>query len=134
MGTKQQADHSFVRVESARPITEPEHVDNSYGVCTTASTSSTAFKQQIYDQFVNARELAHGPVVLQLSFIVGPRRNWLNLWKQTIDTLDLILGRTRPDQPWNPRDGRIVEAGLHCTVDSSLGNDVIIEIAVSATG
>ena len=99
-GTKQHADHSFVRVESARPITEPEHVDR-YGVRTTASSSSTAFKQEIYDQLVNARELPHGPVVLQLSFVVGPRRNWLNLWKQTIDTLDLILGRTRSDP--NPR-------------------------------
>ncbi len=132
-GTKQHADRSFVRVESARPITEPKHVDYRCDVHTTASGSSTAFKQQIHDQLVNAHELREGAVALQLSFIVGPRRNWLNLWKQTIDALDLLLGRTQPSRAWNPRDGRIVDLGLHSAVDSILANDVIIGISASAS-
>ncbi|MGH3977720.1 MAG: hypothetical protein ACRDRZ_01770 [Pseudonocardiaceae bacterium] len=133
-GTKQHTNRSFVRVESARPVTEPEHVDYRCDVRTTASGSSNAFKQQIQDRLVNARELREGAVALQLSFAVGPRRNWLNLWKQTIDALDLLLGRTRPGQDWHPRDGRIVDLGLHCAVDSTLANDVIIGIRASASG
>jgi hypothetical protein len=80
----------------------------------------------------SARELAEGTVALQLSFVVGPRRNWLNLWKPTIDALDLLLGRTRPDRAWHPRDGRVVDLGLHCAVDGTLANDVIIGIRASA--
>lgn len=57
-GTKQHADRSSVRVASARPIIEPEHVDYRCEVRTTASGTSTAFKREIHDQLVNARELA----------------------------------------------------------------------------
>ena len=60
--------------------------------------------------------------------MVGPRRNWLNLWKQTIDALDPLLGRTRPDRAWHPRDGRITELGVHCTVDQFAGNKVVVGI------
>jgi hypothetical protein len=100
-------------------------------VHTTASGSTTAYKQEIHDQLVGATELPMGPVSLQISFIVGPRRNWLNLWKPTIDALDLLHGRTRPDRQWHPRDGRITELGLHCTIDDHLGNDVFMAIATS---
>jgi hypothetical protein len=47
----------------------------------------------------------------------------------TIDSLDLILGRTDAARLWHPQDGRITELGLHCQVDSDLGNDVLIAIA-----
>jgi hypothetical protein len=74
-------------------------------------------------------------VHLQLAFVVGPKRNWPNLWKPTFDALDPLLGRTGPDRDWHPRDGRIVDLGLHVDVDPSLGNDVVISIAVmSASG
>ena len=64
-----------------------------------------------------------------------PQRNWLDLWKPTIDALDPLLGRTHPDRDWHPRDGRIVDLGLHLDVDPSLGNDVVISIAAtSASG
>ena len=69
---------------------------------------------------------------LQLSFIVGPRRNWLNLWKPTIDALDQIPGRTTPERSWHPLDGRVVELGLHCRVDPGLGNQVVIGVAAHA--
>ena len=130
--TKQHADASFVRVEPAVPVTDATCCGYRADVHTTASGSTTAFKQQIHDQLVGATELALGPVALQIGFIVGPRRNWLNLWKPTIDALDQLLGRTRPDRAWHPRDERITELGLHRTTDDDLGNDVLIAIRVNS--
>ena len=99
-------------------------------VHTTASYEDTAYKRQISSQINDSVvELDEGPVALQLAFTVGPGRNWTNLWKPTIDSLDTILGRTHPARLWNPRDDRITELGLHCHVDGHLGNDVLIAIA-----
>lgn len=103
-----------------------------HAVRTSASSQQAAFKQQIHDQLSSATTLTDGAVSLQLSFTIGRLRNWLNLWKPTIDALDQILGRTEPDRPWHPRDGRIVEMGLHCDVDPTLNNDVVIAVAVNA--
>ena len=50
-------------------------------------------------------------------------------WKPTIDALDRLLGRTLPDREWHPRDGRIIELGLHRTIDGTLGDEVMIAIA-----
>lgn len=84
--------------------------------------------QQLADQDL----LPDGAVTLQLSFTVGPRRNWANLWKPTIDALGRLLGRSDPGRPWHVHDGRIVELGMHCKVDAALGNDVVIAIATSS--
>jgi hypothetical protein len=94
--------------------------------------TSTAYKQQIHDQLAHAAVLPDGPVRLELSFTIGPRRNWLNLWKPTIDALDALLGRTHPDRAWHPRDGRITALGLHHTTDPAIRNDVIIAIVAAA--
>ena len=75
-----------------------------------------------------------GPIALELAFVVGPGRNWLNLWKPTIDALDRLLGRTRPDREWHPRDGRIIELALHKSIEEALGNDVAVTIAARAPG
>jgi hypothetical protein len=99
-------------------------------VQTTASSATTAYKQQVHDAVQGAGELPDGPVSLQLSFAVGPRRNWVNLWKPTIDALGPLLG-TDSNRPWNPRDGRIVELGLHRSVVATLQNDVLIAIAAT---
>jgi hypothetical protein len=74
-------------------------------------------------------EIPGGAVWLQVSFTVSPGRNWLKLWKPTIDALDPLLGRTREERDWHPRDGRITNLGLHLTIDPSLGNDIIVRIA-----
>lgn len=95
---------------------------------TTASASTAAFKEQIYAAVAGAAELPAGPVRIELAFVVGPRRNWLNLWKRTIDSLDPLLGRTYPDRAWHPRDGRITELGMHLTLDSALRDDVVIGV------
>jgi hypothetical protein len=102
-------------------------------VRTIASASTTAYKQQIHDH-VHGSLPRTGPVALETSFTVGPTRNWLNLWKATIDALDGLLGQTVPGQSWLPRDGQIVELGLHRRVDDSFGNDVVLAIAATQVG
>jgi hypothetical protein len=99
---------------------------------TTASASTVAFKEQIHAAVAGAAELPAGPVRLELAFVVGPRRNWINLWKQTIDSLDPLLGRTQPDRDWHPLDGRITQLGMHRTVDPTASNEVAIGIAAQA--
>jgi hypothetical protein len=128
-GTKQHADSSFVRIEQAIPAPTAPAFDCCYTVRTTASSQSPIFKEQIRDQLTEATPLPPGPVRIQISFTVGPGRNWLNLWKPTIDALGLILGHASGTGPWAPLDGRIVDLGLHCHVDPVLGNHVLIAIA-----
>jgi hypothetical protein len=130
--TKSHGESSFVRVGPAVAVTEPVRADVSIDVHTTASSSSTAYKQQIHDQLARAVQLPAGPVSLQLSFVIGPTRNWLNLWKPSIDALGTLLGHSRPNHLWHPRDGRITELGLHVSTDPNLRNDVWIAIRASA--
>ena len=97
-----------------------------------ASASTVAFKEQVHAAVAGAEELPVGPVRLELAFVVGPGRNWLNLWKQTIDSLDPILGRTYPGRAWQPLDGRITELGMHLTVDpAARRSDVAVGIAAA---
>lgn len=44
---------------------------------TTAASESVAFKQQIHDAVDVAAELPEGPVRLEISYTVGPGRNWI---------------------------------------------------------
>jgi hypothetical protein len=69
-------------------------------------------------------QLPAGPVALQLSFALGPDRNWLSMWKPSIDGLEPLLGRTYEDREWNPLDGRIVRLGLHRHINAGLGRAV----------
>jgi hypothetical protein len=128
--TKRHHEQSFVRIEAARETASPS--TDVLVAATTASASTVAFKEQIRAAVMGAAELPAGPVRLELAFVVGTRRNWLNLWKQTIDSLDPLLGRTRPDRDWHPLDGRITELGLHRTVDPTAGNEVVVGIAANA--
>jgi hypothetical protein len=128
--TKQHHQQSFVRIEAAREIPPPS-IDVLIAA-TTASASTVAYKEQIHAAVAGVAELPAGPVRLELAFVVGPRRNWLNLWKQTIDSLDPVLGRTRPDRAWHPLDGRITELAMHLTVDPTACNEVFVGIAAHA--
>jgi hypothetical protein len=58
-------------------------------------------------------------------------RNWLNLWKRTIDSLDPLLGVDPAGRAWHPLDGRITELGMHLSVDPALRHDVMIGIAAA---
>ena len=125
--TKRSGGHSAVRIEAAREVPAP-----STGVLhatTTASWDGPAAKEQIRWAILDAPELPDGPVRLELAFTVGPSRNWLNLWKPTIDSLGALLGHEQPFRPWNPRDGRITELGMHLDIDPSLRYGVLIGIA-----
>ncbi|WP_233414187.1 hypothetical protein [Nucisporomicrobium flavum] len=73
-------------------------------------------------------------MALQLAFVVGPRRNWANLGKPTIDSLGPLLGRDPGAREWNVRDGRIVDLGLHCVVDPALRYEVLIAVRGSPSG
>ena len=73
----------------------------------------------------HASEIRAEGVQLQLAFVVGPHRNWLSVWKPTIDALDPLPGRTRPDEDWHSKDGRIIDLELQVGVDASLGHDVL---------
>lgn len=128
--TKQHSAQSYVRIDSAREVSAP--ASNVFTVTTSASWEFRAAQEQIHAAVADAPELPAGPVSLELSFVVGPRRNWVNLWKQTIDALDPLLGRTYPDRAWHPRDGRITELGMHRTVDHAAGNTITIAIAATA--
>ena len=129
--TKRHAEISRVLAAPAHETTGP---GTTYTVRTTASASTTAYKEQVRSAVVDAAEIPAGPVQLQLAFVVGPQRNWLTLWKPTIDALDPLLGRTREDRDWHPQDGRITDLGLHVTVDASLGHDVLLSIAAAPAG
>lgn len=127
--TKQHRESSLVRICAAQEVAPP-----SEGVLqarTTASSDSPDFKRQVYAAVADAEQLRQGPVRLELAFVVGPRRNWLNLWKQTIDSLDPLLGQSLPKRPWHPLDGRITELGMHVTIDDARQWNVDIGIAAS---
>jgi len=98
---------------------------------TTASYTKPAYKEQIHTAVAGPAELPTGPVRLELAFVVGPGRNWLTLWKPTIDSLDPLLGRDPSDRAWHPLDGRITELGMHLTVDPALRHDVVVGIAAA---
>jgi hypothetical protein len=128
--TKEIGDVSRLRVSPVDPVLEPE--GNVVRVLhTTASAGTVAYKQQLQAQLLSLTELDAGAVSLQLAFVVGPRRNWANLWKQTIDSMGSLLGRTSPNREWAPKDGRITELGLHRTLDPRLGDDVVVTLAAS---
>lgn len=127
--TKQHHEQSFVRIEAAREMPPPS--TDVLVAKTTASASTLAYKEQIHAAVAVAAELPAGPVRLELAFVVGPSRNWLNLWKQTIDSLDPLLGCTYPGRAWHPLDGRIIELGMHLTVNPAFRYDVVVGIAAT---
>ncbi len=129
--TKRHAEASSIYVGPAMSLPNPPAADRHFDVRTTVSSETIDYKEQISDQLAEVEALPEGPVTLELSFTVGTRRNWTNLWKPTIDSLDRLLGQTIPGRPWHPRDGRIVELGLHRCVDPSIGDHVNIAGAAS---
>lgn len=128
--TKHHADLSQVLIAAARETAAP--TTPLLTVRATGSTGGVAYKEQVRAAVASAGEIPAGPVRLEVAFVVGPHRNWLNLWKSTIDALDPLLGRTYANSDWNPKDGRITELGLHASTDRSIGHDVLIAIAATS--
>jgi hypothetical protein len=129
--TKRSGGNSAVRIEAAREVAAPS--TEVLHVSSTASWDGPAAKEQIRTALAGVSELPDGPVKLELAFTVGPSRNWINLWKPTIDSLGALLGHEHPFREWNPRDGRITELGLHLHVDSSFRYEIMIGIAALPT-
>ena len=127
--TKQYSEQSFVRIEAAREIQPQRDVLVASPI---AAAWTPTYQEQIYAAVAGASELPAGPVRLELAFVVGPGTNWVYLWKQTIEALDPIWGRTRPGRAWHPLGGRITELGMHLTVDSTFRYDVVIGIVAAA--
>jgi len=126
--TKAPGERSYVRIEPARPAA-PEDGWQRWSARTTVSTAhEKAWKDQVKSALTGAEELTPGPVGLQVSFTVAPGRSWLNLWKLAIDALDPLLGRSFPDDEYDPRDGRVVRLGLHVRVDPAVGWDTVLAI------
>jgi hypothetical protein len=127
--TKQHREQSFVRIEAARERLNPA---TDVVIVRTPSAKNQDYKEQINASVADSTKLPDGPVRLELTFIVGPTRNWLELWKPTIDALEPLLGRDPSEKrPWNPRDGRITELGMHKTIDPALGHNIVIGIAAA---
>jgi hypothetical protein len=122
--TKAPGDRSYLRIEPARRV-RPEPGWQRWPGRTSVSTARERdWKDQVKAALANATEEPPGPVSVQLSLTVSPERSWPNLWKMVIDALDPILGRSFPDDAYDPRDGRIVRLGLHAREDASVGLDV----------
>jgi hypothetical protein len=75
--------------------------------------------------------LPPGPVVMDIAVVTSPGRNWANLWKPLVDSLGPLLGED-PGRPFHPCDDRITSLGLHHSVDSALGHDVVVQAWWSA--
>jgi len=67
-----------------------------------------------------------GPVEMDIAMTTGPGRNWANVWKPLLDAFGPVLGED-PVRPFCPRDDRIISLGLHHSVATDIGHDVIVE-------
>jgi hypothetical protein len=133
-GCKRYADETTLRI---RPAEERESAgDDVWSLRTTASGSRDEFKagfrQAVRDAAGGQEPLPDGPVILEAAFVVGPGRDWLDLWWATLDGLGPILGQSPAEPEWHPRDGRVVDLGLHRTVDPDLGDDVVVALRARA--
>jgi hypothetical protein len=91
------------------------------------SYQRTEWKQELHDQLaVQAATIDPGPAGLTIALTTGPGRNWASLWKPLIDAFGPVLGEDST-RPFHPHDDRIVSLGLHHTIDTAIGHDVIID-------
>ena len=129
--TKQYGEQSFVRIAPATEVPPPSI--EVLRARTTVSYQRREYKEQIHAVAAAAAELPDGAVRLELAFVIGyDTRNWPVLWKPTIDALEPLLGHDpTAKRPWNPRDGRITELGMHLSIDPALRHDVVIGIAAA---
>ena len=125
LATKRYTDRTLLRAEPARTRERPADA-----VDVTASAATQAgFQQEIRTQLKDRDMLPEGPLELELAFVVGPKQDWVDLWKPTIDALGPLLGET--NRQWHPRDGRIVDLALHGTVDDDADEAVTVAIRIA---
>lgn len=122
--TKAPGERSYVRIEPARPAEPESGWERWAGRATVSTAHEREWKDQVKAALAGATEISPGPVGVQVSLTVGPERSWPNLWKMAIDCLDPLLGRSFPDDEYDPKDGRVVRLGIHVRKDPSVGWDV----------
>lgn len=103
---------------------------SDFEVPTTASAVTTGCKKQIHDSLATVSQLADGSIALEIASVVGARRHWPNLWKATIDALDLLLSGERAKRGWHPLN----ELGLQSVRCQPLGTDVFIHLDAWSIG
>jgi hypothetical protein len=129
-GCKRYAEETTLRIEAAQPHDQGSSDTISFSVSAAGSRDDfkADFRHQIRAELATRDVLKDGPVILELAYVVGPERDWLDLWWSTVDGLSPILGQSPAEPEWHPRDGRVVDLGLHRTVDPNLGDEVRISI------
>ena len=124
---------STLAVEQARALTSTGW-HPKLQVQTTTSTDKIAWKEEIRRACAEQAKgrLVGGPVTLEVHYRLSSRRNWVNLWKPTIDALGPILGAPDAHRPYNVEDDRITALCLTRSTDDSLGWKVLIEASWAA--
>jgi hypothetical protein len=92
------------------------------------STAKSEWKAGIRDKLKTQQihQLQSGAVDIQLIWKCSSRRNWINLWKPTIDAMGPVLGEPDTHRPFHPNDDRIVSLKLHLNPNDSSGWSVDI--------
>ncbi|MGY1637496.1 hypothetical protein ACI78V_12675 [Geodermatophilus sp. SYSU D00742] len=124
-GTKAVGRDTLLRCAAAEPVELPAG-GRTFVVRTRTAVGSPEYTTQVRDQLQGQAPLPEGPVGLQLSFTVPPGCNWASLWQPTVDGLAAVLGAAGDDRPDDPRDGRVVELGLHRREDPALEHEVVV--------
>jgi hypothetical protein len=116
---------SSLAVGPAQPATA--RVTPRFSTQMTGSYQRRQWKQTLHDRLaVQAAAIDPGAAGLEIALTTGPGRNWASLWKPLIDAFGPVLGED-PARPFHPYDDRIVSLGLHHTIDTGIGHDVIID-------
>ncbi|HEX2072620.1 MAG TPA: hypothetical protein VHF92_02445 [Geodermatophilus sp.] len=130
--TKGRAEDSYLRVARADPPAHRVNGDREFRVRAAPWDGEQVLTDRVQNEAAQAEPLPDGPVALQLSFAVPPEHEWTVLWRRTIDGLCGVLGPASDDRPWQPCAGRIVDLGLHRTVDPSLTHEVVVTVVARA--
>jgi len=116
------------QTKPARPLPENDDwitfLHDTGGV----SVQKPAWKSGIRDALKTRRihPVKPGAVELQLVWKCFSQRNWIALWKPTIDAMGPVLGEPNPLRPFHPNDDRVVSLALHHNTDNSIGWSVHI--------
>jgi hypothetical protein len=123
---------SYLQIGQAKPINaSPEKEGwtsfqhDTRGVSIVNKEWKGAIRDSLQDA-VKAHQidpLKPGAVELQLVWKCSSERNWISLWKPTIDAMGPVLGEKRP---FNPNDDSIVSLMLHLNTNNSIGWSVQI--------
>jgi len=123
---------SQLLVGSVRPVDQLAASEGweHFACCAGAGTQTKGWKANLRAALAASRPegLLPGPVEVHLAWRCSPRRNWVWLWKPTLDAMGPVLGEPDPQNPFNPADDRVVYLALHCSVDAMAGHSVDVEM------